>query len=213
LAYVRQRRDVQAAHVFALGHSEGAIHAMRLAAQHDPVAGSILLAGSARSGEEVLKWQALEIAQRLTGPGRWIVKACRIDVAKSQQKQIDKIKRTTNDWYRHQLVAKIQARWLREYMAYDPSSDLATIEVPVLAITGSNDIQVPPEDLKRMAELITAPFESHVISNLTHTLRRDESGSGVSRYKKQVKRPVDREVLDACGRWLRTRLNQSANVS
>ena len=61
----------------------------------------------------------------------------RIDIAKAQQKVLDRIKRSPKDWFQQQLFVKINAKWFREFMAYDPAGDLPRITVPVLAITGS----------------------------------------------------------------------------
>lgn len=44
-------------------------------------------------------------------------------------------------------------------MAHDPGPDLARIDRPVLAITGSRDIQVDPADVARIGRLVTGPFD------------------------------------------------------
>ena len=49
---------------------------------------------------------------------------------------------------------KVNAKWQREFMAYDPAIDLPRVTVPMLAITGSKYIQVDPADLERMAGLV-----------------------------------------------------------
>jgi hypothetical protein len=42
--------------------------------------------------------------------------------------------------------ASVDARWFREFMAYDPSPDLARLKVPVLAVAGGKDLQAPRHD-------------------------------------------------------------------
>ena len=49
----------------------------------------------------------------------------RIDIAKAQQKVLDRIKRSPKDWFQQQLFVKINAKWFREFMAYDPAGDLS----------------------------------------------------------------------------------------
>ena len=56
-------------------------------------------------------------------------------------------------------------------MAYDPARDLAAVRCPVLAITGANDIQVDPDDVARIGELVAAPFTGETPEGLTHLLR------------------------------------------
>lgn len=56
LAVLRARPEVDPERVVVLGHSEGALHAGRLAADGD-LAGMVLLSASATPGEELLRWQ------------------------------------------------------------------------------------------------------------------------------------------------------------
>jgi uncharacterized protein len=202
LSWLRSQGNVEPDRVFVLGHSEGAMLATRLAGKGAPVAGAILLAGSAHSGEETLIWQAQRVAQGMRGLNKWLIHALRIDVAKSQRKALEKIKRTDRDWVRVQLVQKINARWMREFLSYDPSADLSRLRVPVLAITGSKDIQVDPHDLKIMAGLVKSDFEPHEVSDLTHILRADAHEPGLAGYKQQMLMPVDPRVLELVGDWL-----------
>jgi pimeloyl-ACP methyl ester carboxylesterase len=208
LRYLRNEKEIAPQHVFLLGHSEGAFVATKLAGGGADVAGIILLSGGAQSGEAVLKWQAREVAKTLKGLNGWLIKLLRIDVLKAQQKQIDKIKQSDKDWFRIQLVAKINAKWFREFMAYDPTPDLARINVPVLAIAGTKDIQVDPGDLERMAHLVKAPFEGRLIQDMTHLLRIQKGEASVSNYKEEVKRPIAPEVLDAVSGWLEQRMGR-----
>ncbi len=202
LDYLRRREDVLSQEVFLLGHSEGSLISARLAGTGTQVAGIVLLAGPAQSGEAVLKWQAVQVAKGIKGFSRWVIKLLRIDVLKSQQKYIEKIKRSKKDSIRIQLVSKIPAKWFREFTAYDPTEDLSRVAVPVLAITGSKDIQVDPADLQRMAEFVKAPFESHVIQDMTHMLRVETGEASISNYKAEIKRPIEPSLLDTIRDWL-----------
>ncbi|MDA1189572.1 MAG: alpha/beta fold hydrolase, partial [Chloroflexi bacterium] len=166
LGFLKGEERVKAGSVFLMGHSEGALIATRMAAEGADVAGAVLLAGPAQQGEAVLKWQAAQIVPTLGGFTKFIVKLFRIDPLKQQQNHINKVKRSTKDTYRIQLVAKINAKWLREFLAYDPAEDFPRITVPVLAVTGSKDLQVPPDDLTRMAELATCDFESYLAEDV-----------------------------------------------
>ena len=206
LQYLKQQKNIQPENIFILGHSEGAFIATKLAGGGAEVAGIILLAGGAQSGEAVLKWQVIQVTKGLKGINGWLIKILRINVSKAQEKQIDKIKQSTKDWYRQQLIAKINAKWLREFMAYDPASDLARITVPVLAITGSKDIQVDPADLERMAHIVKAPFELHLIQDMTHILRVEEGDSTIAKCKDEIKKPIEPKVLEIIVHWLENRI-------
>ncbi|PKQ15260.1 MAG: alpha/beta hydrolase [Actinobacteria bacterium HGW-Actinobacteria-7] len=204
LACLRSRPGVDPERVYVLGHSEGATIAIRLAGAHEPTAGVVLLAGVGRQGEEALLWQGEQVVPGMTGFNRWLIGALRVDVRKSQLKAFAKIKKTTKDSYRAQLIKRLNAKWMREFLAYDPTQDLGRIEVPVLAITGSKDIQVSPDDLDVMAGLVHSEFEPHVVPDVTHLLRADDDAvPSINTYKLQVKEPMDSRVLELVTDWLR----------
>jgi len=207
LRYLRDHSRIDPGKVFLLGHSEGALIATRLAAEGAEVAGIVLLAGSAQSGEDVLKWQARQIAKDMRGLNKWLIKLLRINVLKSQQKQIDKIKRSTKNCYRVQLIARLSAKWMREFIGYNPAEDMPKIRVPVLAITGSKDIQINPENLNRMAQLIKTDFEYHELADVTHILRLEEGEPTLATYKRQVKKPIDYRILELVLKWLQRQLD------
>jgi pimeloyl-ACP methyl ester carboxylesterase len=207
LKYLKAQKQIRSEAVFLLGHSEGALIATRLAAEGADVAGVGLLSGTAQSGEDVLKWQAQQVVRGMRGLIKWLIKLLHINVAKAQKKQIDKIKRSSKDWYRTQLIVKINAKWMREFISYNPAEDLPRIRVPVLAITGSKDIQVDPQDLKRMSEIMQTDFEYYELPDVSHILRTEEGEPTLSTYKKQVKRPIDSRILSLTLEWLRQQID------
>ncbi len=209
LGFLQEQDVIFPGRAFVCGHSEGALIATRLAAEGADVAGIVLLSGTAQPGELVIKWQAGKVVKGMRGPMKWMIKLLRIDVIKAQQKQIDKIRRSSRDWYRTQIIAKVNAKWMREFLAYDPSEDLPRIPVPVLAITGSKDIQVDPQDLRRMSELVRENFEWHEVTDVSHILRSEEGEPSVSTYKKQARKPVDARVLQLISDWLTRQVGAS----
>ena len=206
ISYFKNHSSIKPESVFLLGHSEGAITATRLAGTGTDVAGIILLAGSCQSGEALLKWQSRQVVKGFTGFNAWLVKTFHIDVAKAQQKQIDKIKSSNKDWFRVQLVAKINAKWMREFLDYNPAVDFPNIKCPILAITGSKDIQVDPADLKKMEQLVKTDFESHELADITHMLRSDKGKPSLSTYKAQMTMPMDAGILNIILDWLKKKI-------
>ena len=182
--------------VAVIGHSVGATIAMRLARSTPPPEAYVLLAGAAISGAEVMEWQSHRIATTLPAPARWM--ASRIE--RRQANDRDRLLASTGDTI---LLDReeMPARWFREYMAYDPKSDLGAIAGPVLAITGSKDIQVDAGDVDRMRLLVTAPFVGETPDNLTHLLRSDEHRPGIRRYAAQLRGPVDPMLVERVATW------------
>lgn len=208
LQTLRARPDVDAESVFVVGHSEGALIATELASDTS-LAGAVLLAGTARSGKEVLRWQAEQLADSIPKPAKLIMKLLRQDLTKIQAKRFAQLEATTTDVARIQMV-KVNAKWFREFMAYDPAEPLRRVVVPVLAITGSKDIQADPEDIERMRALVPSTFEGHVHEDVTHLLRSDDGPASTRTYKQQMKRPVDRGLLDHVSSWIDDRMRQTA---
>ncbi len=203
LAWLAARPEVRSEAVVVIGHSEGAVHAQALAAGGDrKVAGAVLLAGQARPGRELLEWQGAQVAASLTGLTGRIVRLLRIDLAAKQRAALDKIARTTTDVAR-MGGRRVNARWMREYLAHDPAPVLARIAVPVLALTGEKDLQVPAEDVETVAALVPGPVEAVRVPDLTHILRRDPGAPSLQAYKRLVAEPVDPEVLATVTDWVR----------
>ncbi|WP_127125896.1 S9 family peptidase [Georgenia sp. SYP-B2076] len=186
-----------------VGHSEGALIATVLAAHTTlPVAGVVLLSGSATPGEELLRWQAARIAPTLPKPVRVMLRLLRTDLEARVAKNHAKVKATTTDEARVDGV-RINARWTREFMAYDPRPDLGRIAVPVLAVTGGKDVQTDPADLHAIADLVRGPVETHEVPDVSHLLRSQDGPASVNGYKKEIRRPVDKRVLELVVAWVR----------
>ncbi len=130
-----------------------------------------------------------------------LLRVLRQDVVRTQRKRLAQITATTTDTTRIQLV-KVNARWLREFMAHDPAPSLAATQSPVLAITGSSDVQVDPADVRRICQLVTSDCSCDIVDGLTHLLRLEAGPPSLRTYKKQAKRPIDGALLARIGGWL-----------
>jgi uncharacterized protein len=196
------RQEIDPARIVLAGHSEGALLAAALAARGVPTAGVVLLSMSATPGEETLRWQARRIAPTLPAPVRGLLRLFRIDLEKKVAANHDRIRATTTDVARIG-GARINARWSREFMAHDPRADLARIAVPVLALTGEKDLQVDPADVEVIAATVPAAVRAARIPDVTHTLRHQPGPPSLGAYKKELREPVNREVIDTVVTWCR----------
>jgi fermentation-respiration switch protein FrsA (DUF1100 family) len=125
----------------------------------------------------------------------------RTDVARSQRKNQDKIMASSADVIRMQGV-RVNARWIRDFIRYDPAPALSRVTVPVLAITGGHDLQVPPADVDTIGALVRGPFEGHVVGDLSHMLRPDPQSTGPRGYRRATRQPVSAEVLALVTAWV-----------
>ena len=85
--------------------------------------------------------------------------------------------------------------------AFEPADALRQAAVPVLAMTGSKDIQVDPAAVDLMAEAVSTAFTGHVVDDLTHLLRREPGQPTLGNYKKQARRPIDQRVGQLITDW------------
>lgn len=196
--------------VVAIGHSAGALHAAELAGREPRIAGAILLAATAKTGEETLRWQARQVGENLVpGPVKALLRLFRTDVLKQQDGAIRKLKATTRDVERIQLQ-KVNAKWMREFIDYDPTSAFAAATAPMLAITGSKDVQVDPADLPLIAE-VAPDARTLEIPDLDHILRHEPADiSNPRHYGKQAGKPIDPRVIEAILGWLAERHPEEA---
>ena len=197
--------------IFLLGHSEGTVIAPKIAVEHPEIAGLVLLAPLAQNMEQPLRYQAIKIKEDAEKSGGWNRLIMRLswrltgDPVKVQTELIWKIKITTEDTFRYK-GQRINAKWLREHLADDPAETLRNITHPVLAITGEKDVQVDPQDVVRIAELVQGDVEYHIIPNLTHILRLDHEPPSFLNYKKLLKKDMDYSILGLITDWLDRKL-------
>lgn len=187
--------------VFVIGHSEGGILAERIAAEHPGLVGVVLLAAPGKPGIETMRWQARQIAGSLPAFARIVTRLFRIDIVAQQAKNVDRLLETTSDVVRMQ-GRRINAKWQRELLQFDPVPYLSRITAPVLAITGGKDLQVDPDDLEIIRRSVPAHVEIDRPADLTHLLRDDAGAPSVGNYKQLLRRPTEPAILDRVAGWV-----------
>ena len=192
--------------LLAAGHSEGTYYAAQLA-EDDGLAGVVLLSGPVQTGGEVLAWQTQQLAARLPRSSQLALRLMRTDLVRAQRKNQDRIMASAGEVVRIQGV-RVNARWVRDFVRYDPAPALRQLTLPVLAITGGHDLQVPPADVAAIGQLVGGPFEGHVVGDLSHILRSDPDSVGPRGYRRAARTPVSTEVLSLVTTWA-TRLRRT----
>jgi hypothetical protein len=179
---------------------------------YSDIAGLILIGVQTRKLEDGLKYQAKLIKDDIeNGKGlarlinKIIWKILRYDPIKTQQIIFEKAKNIDKDTFRYK-GQKINAKWLREHIEYDPKYTMRNVNCPILAITGDKDIQVDPQDAALVAELAKGPVEYHIVSNLTHILRPDDGSPSIFNYKRLLKQGIDQRLLEFISNWLQKKL-------
>ena len=206
-----KHESVQADRIFLLGHSEGGYIAPKISLTYTSVAGLILIAASVQKLEKVLKEQVQIFKHNVEGVSA--VKRNLIKLGfklvgepeKTQATALRKIRETEKAQFRYK-GQRLNAKWLREIIDYDPVYTMQNVTCPVLAITGEKDIQVDPQDTARIAELAKGEVEQHIIPDMTHLLRLEQGEPSLFTYKKQLKQEIDPSLLELIGEWLSKRV-------
>lgn len=209
--YLLKQTCIRRDRIFLLGHSEGGIIAPKISLTYTSVAGLILIATTVDKLDRALKEQAQKLSEDITtGTGskrRLMSLAFKIfgSPEKMQATTLKKVRETQKPCIRIR-GQRLNARWLREILDYDPVYTMRNVKCPVLAITGEKDIQVNPQDTARIAELAKGEVEHHIIPGLTHLLRREEGQPSILNYKRQLRQAIDSAVPELICGWLNKRV-------
>ena len=188
--------------VVPVGHSAGALYAVEMSAHDYVPSGAVLFGYTTSTGEATLVWQAGEIGESVPRWVKGLLTVFGTNIEKQQSKALAKLKNTTNDVVRIQ-GQRINAKWMREFLVYDPEPVLRSSKSPLLAITGSKDVQVNPADIETISRITGDRATAMVINDVDHILRTESASvSNPKRYKQQITKPIDDRVVDALVTWL-----------
>ena len=219
LAYLRSRSEVDPRRVGLIGHSEGGVIAPMVAGQDPSVAFLVLMAGSAVPGDQIIMAQTRAIALAIGVP------SAAVDAnAAFERKFLDAVMAARDRASAEAAVRAVlktaglpdaaiegQARaaasdWYRFFLAYDPAPALGRLRLPVLAVIGSKDLQVPPDlNLPAFREALKADPEAEVVElpGLNHLFQTAMTGAP-SEYG-EIAETLSPSALDVITRWISQR--------
>jgi len=219
--FLHEHPAVDADRVGLLGMSEGGFVAPMVHTDRVPVDVLVLMAGPSVPGHEIWVEQQSTIAAAQGAPPSIV------DSIRSTQRRLTRVLRTTSDsaaiaeQLRPMLekrgatdeqiqaqLAQVTAPWFRSFIQHDPAPTLRQLDVPVLALYGSNDLQVPPgQNAEPMrSALADSPSDDvtvRVLDGLNHLFQPAETGLP-SRYA-QIDTTMAPEALETISTWIRER--------
>ena len=202
--FLRTQPGIARDHVGILGHSEGGLIAPIVAARSRDVAFLVLVAGPGLPGDSILLMQEELIARADNTPQAMIdrnaeanirlfaaIKAARDSadavtrVNAISERMIASLPADEQTQARAQLEAakkQILTPWMMYFLKYDPRPTLRRVHVPVLALDGSLDLQVPPrQDLAAIDSALTqgGNHDHRVVElpGLNHLFQTAKTGS------------------------------------
>jgi pimeloyl-ACP methyl ester carboxylesterase len=219
--FLAEQPGVDPDRVGIVGHSEGGLIAPMTANRTDRVAFVVLLAAPGRPGSEVLAAQLDRInenrgADRRTramqrGTQQRIFQALQQDADSADiATELKKIMREAQGIQGEQAieseVRRLMTPWFRFFIAYDPRPALQELDVPVLALTGSKDLQVgADENLAAIDDALESganpPHTVRQLDGLNHLLQPADTGS--PQEYARIETTMAPEALDQIATWIR----------
>ncbi|HEY6273571.1 MAG TPA: alpha/beta fold hydrolase, partial [Terriglobales bacterium] len=158
--------EIQAKHVFVLGHSLGGYVGPRIAVGDAKVAGLILLAGSTRPMEELVVEQVRYLAGlngKITPQGQEAIE--RVEKEEAAIRNPDLKPGTTVTL----LGIPVPSTYFLDLRGYHPAEMAATLHIPILVLQGDRDYQVRMADFdgwkKSLGNQPTASFKTYPALN------------------------------------------------
>lgn len=219
LEFAKSHPNIDSENVILLGHSEGCIIAP-FVYEKVPVDGIILLAGIAEPLAVTMEWQREEMMKDLRsikGFQGWLLRLLKVDkkITKMNDDLMKRLQASDEPVIKYK-GKKINAKWNRETVQFDVSQPLQKVTCPVLAITGTKDVNVRVSDLEKIKALVPGPCETHIIQDMTHMLRKTDVEYSMSKImnnnKKSLKNPIDAELKDYLIGWLRSWKNSKVTI-
>lgn len=216
VAWLRAQPRIDASRVGVLGHSEGGIIAPAVAASDKGVAFVIMIAGPCIRGDKLFVLQSAMTAKVYGAPDDYIAKRTIFDQdlytaiisAPTESVALDRAKTLISKGVNEKIVDANEAEglpkddtrpWYRYFLAYDPAPTLARLKVPVLALNGSLDVQVPSkENLAAAREALKNNPKATVMElvGMNHLLQDAKTGAP-SEYNdiEETMSPTARKII------------------
>jgi uncharacterized protein len=205
VAFLRSRPEIDASRIAIIGHSEGGIIAPLVAASDPRLAAIVLMAGTAKRGEDVLRFQLNFDTER--NPQLSAEEKAK---RRSDTDAFIRAIKENGDVSKYPAPLRgLNSPWGRAFLSYDPLTTIRKVRQPVLILQGALDQQVTAEQARLLEEAARAGGNSDVtvriFPNLNHLFLPAKSGAE-REYLKLETYSLSDEVLAAIADWLQVRL-------
>lgn len=190
IEYLKTRKEIDPNQIGLIGHSEGGVIAPMAAARSKDVAFIIMMAGLGQTGRDAILMQNDLLTRAAGTPPDITVKIRKIyeqlfdimkvekdnTIAERRMRTVIDAEVATMTEEQKKIFAGVQrtmniqmpmylSNWFRSFLLIDPALYLEKVNVPVLALVGEKDLQVPP---KENIDLIEAALKKG--GNKTYTV-------------------------------------------
>ncbi len=228
--YLKSRKEIDPGQIGLIGHSEGGTVAPMAAVRSRDVRFVVMMAGPGVTGEQILRAQGYLISRAMGMPEDMAAKVRDMnqaiyDIIKSEkdnpvaEKKIRERlsalrgslppdqQRALGGVAQH-LDAQLRfatSPWFRAFLNYDPRNTLSLVKVPVLALNGELDLQVPPsQNLPAIVAALEAgrnpDYAVIKLPRLNHLFQTSETGSPAEYAK--IEETIAPVALETVGQWV-----------
>jgi len=233
IEYLLGREDIDNKRIGIIGHSEGGLIALKLAAENDDIAFIVSLAGPGLKGNVILQDQTEHIS-RLSGvPEETLKQSAEVNnkiyslLEENQDPAvgIDKINSFVREFYINegeeeetinqvldnikQTINPASYPWLRYFIMSNPADYFHLIKCPVLALNGEKDCQVLAE--KNITAIVNGLKDAghedvtgKVFPELNHLFQHADTG--LPNEYGEIEETMSPEVLEIILHWIRDRV-------
>ena len=169
--FLKSRKEINPKQIGLIGHSEGGMIAPIAAAKSKDVAFIVLMAGMGQTGRDVILMQG-DLMTKAGGSSAELTTQTRkiyeqiFDILKAEPDNVAAEKKIREAVANHTATmseplkkefkpvldtinVQMQmylSQWFRYFVLFDPAPVLQKVHVPVLALVGEKDLQVPPKE-------------------------------------------------------------------
>ncbi len=229
VAYLLARDEIDPAKIGLIGHSEGGIIAPIVAGRNtEKVNFIVLLAGTGIRGDKLLLEQQLLIGKAMGMGEEEMNKNQLINrqifelVLKNEEKEtlesniralMQEALADTDEQmlggmpieqFIDQQTSLVTSPWMSTFLRLDPAVYLEKVRCPVLAVNGSNDLQVPPSNLQAIETSLHRGGNTKVtlkeFPGLNHLFQECDTGSPTNYAA--IEQTFAPEVLEKLSSWI-----------
>jgi len=228
--FLQSQKNIRANCTGIIGHSEGGMIAPIVANEDSSVNFIVSVAGPAIPGDSLLLLQAALIAEK-SGKSPYFIDLNRkvqrkiFRIVKNAQEngedlttiriKVSKVMESLSPAEKDTLGLTPQAivqqtqviisPWMRTFLTYDPATDLQELLIPILAIYGEKDLQVPARiNAQRLESILTKSalpdYQIIVFPDLNHLMQHAESG--VPAEYGEIEETMAPVVMETIKNWI-----------
>ena len=218
IKYLKSRKEINSNKIGLIGHSEGGLIAPMVASNSKDISFLVLLAGPGLMGEKLLLLQK-KLTEHKSGINELAVNKSQeifkgaYDIISAYKGNDEELRNILKEYFNQKfnnaigerqlnsLIQSLTSPWMKFFIKYDPSPALEEIEVPLLALFGKNDLQVPAiENSKVFEEVNNKNIEILQLDNLNHLFQ--ESNTGLPSEYSNIEQTISPKVLDIISKWI-----------